>query len=302
MPRVHPSTVLSNASSNLDDDSEHDSEHDSDDYEADDYEDYRLFQQQENRDEANRQRYNELIDPPSYNSQDQPRRPAPAAQATAAKAAQTSAAQATAAQATAAQATAPAAEATAAQTRRRGRINRFIEWVDNHPLNRTAPPSPASIQRRRLRQETKRRKQEKKENEKAKQKRILHKALYKRQKIQIKEYLKEHPEATSIPDNIFKKYSDFFYDKENKNKIRRLLKPYSSPPKYQPNPNFVMKDKKLTLKQKIKNKLFTRKKRISSPDISSPMIIKPPSYNEKPVIATGGRSRKKKTRKIKKRS
>ena len=182
--------------------------------------------------------------------------------------------------------TAPAPMPAPAPVVRRPWYHRFADRIENHPLNRPAPPSAAQISRRRARrtrreeaalrrEEAALRREEKslKEEEDA-----LHKGLYEKQKDKLKSWYRKHPKGTPIPDEEFPVYSA--YHKTLNPAIRRIPKPYSyeeeDNKKRDKNPNETETKKKRNpnLLKKIK-RLLTQKNVI--PRKKSP--VPPPKQN-----------------------
>ena len=211
---------------------------------------------------------------------------------------------------------------------RRPWYHRFAERIENHPLNRPAPPTAAQISRRRSRRirreeaalRREERSEERRKKKKKKEEDAYHKGLYEKQKNKLEAWYRLHPNGTSIPDKNFSIYSA--YHKTSNPEIRRIPKPYSydneKETKKKKKPNLLKKLKRLlTQKNVIPRKKspvpqpilppVPQKILTLPPDYSSPNL--PPAYSsrkyklrstQRDYNAGGMRSsRKKKTRRVK---
>jgi hypothetical protein len=146
----------------------------------------------------------------------------------------------------------------------------LIERIENHPLNRVAPP-----------RERREKKLKKKQDE-------LQKKYYEKQKDKLEELYLAYPNG--IPDTEFPVYFD--YHKTLNPEIRRIPKPYS----------YLKSDKKSKKKHNFLKRLLTRKKSPVPPKTLTP----PPAYLSPKIkvrspppdyVAGGSRSSRNKTRK-----
>lgn len=189
---------------------------------------------------------------------------------------------------------------------RRPWYHRLADRIENHPLNRPAPPTAAQISRgraRRIRREESaiRREERSEERRKKKLKKeedAYHKGLYEKQKNKLEAwYLKPHPNGTSIPDKNFSIYPD--YHKTSNPEIRRIPKPYSydneTETKKKKKPNLLKKLKRLLTQKNV----IPRKKSPVPPPILPPVPPKiltlPPDYSS-PNLPPAYSSRKYKLR------
>ena len=177
--------------------------------------------------------------------------------------------------------TVPAPMPAPAPVVRRPWYHRFADRIENHPLNRPAPPSAAQISRRRARrirrEEAALRREERSKKSLKEAQDELQKQKYEDQKDLLKKLYIKYPNK-SIPDKEFPVYSA--YHKTLNPAIRRIPKPYSyeeeDNKKRDKNPNETETKKKRNpnLLKKIK-RLLTQKNVI--PRKKSP--VPPPKQN-----------------------
>jgi len=178
-----------------------------------------------------------------------------------------------------------------APTVRRPWYHRIAERIENHPLNRPAPPSAAQIARRRARrirkEESALRREERREKKLKEAQDELQKQKYEDQKDLLKKLYIKYPNK-SIPDKEFPVYPA--YHKTLSPEIRRIPKPYSyeeednkkkdknpneTETKKKRNPNLLKKIKRLLTQKNV----IPRKKSPVPPPKQNIPLMPPPEYD-----------------------
>ena len=208
---------------------------------------------------------------------------------------------------------------------RRPWYHRLADRIDNADWNRAAPPTAAQIARRRARrtrrEEAALRREERSKKSLKEAQDELQKQKYEDQKDLLEKLYIKYPNK-SIPDKEFPVYSA--YHKTLNPAIRRIPKPYSyeeednkkrdknpneTETKKKRNPNLLKKIKRLLTQKNViprKKSPVPPPKSLTPPPDYSPGL--PPAYSSRgyklrstqsDYNAGGGRSRKKKTRRVK---